>query len=212
MVDKYVIQSYTTSILLKQELDELITLVKPLYLWYSPRATSKKIRERLTRKPSTVVDICFHKERCCGFAVSYDTKVGQFKILFRDGTIIDPNETPKGLYRVLIQHAMNRADPDFLVTRTQNPRVYETLKKLSRNGKIFPDIGGKRPLEDIIEIAQHFCNGKEFNPNTMVVKNVYEGDRFNASYHVSRDLAVKAYFQKILGPKDAFIIVVPVGK
>ena len=205
----YSVKTYITSELTNEEIQCLILLIKPLYLWYSPNSTLEKIQERLTRQFSTVIDVVFHRGYCCGFAVYYTVRKGKYLILFRDGVVLDQKETSKGIYSTLIQLALDRVSPDFMAMRTQNPRVYETMKKFSVNGKIYPSFTVLQPPKEVVKIAKSLCYREKFNFSTFVVKGVYGGDRFYASYHSCRDPEIMKGFKRVLETKDALLIIVP---
>ena len=190
----------------ERQLQELIVLVKPLYTWFSPkRATAENIRARLTRQDTSCVDIIFLEEKVVGWGVYYIREIDNQKILYRDGTIVDPEHGSKGIYHSLIELSLNREAPDHLVTRTQNPRVYESFQKYSQKG-IYPRLDNVIPPQHIQKIAQEI--EPSVDPETLIVRGVYEGDRFQAEYHTSRDPKIKEFFLQKLQPPDAFLLVV----
>ena len=73
---------------------------------------------------------------------------------------------------------------------------------------IYPKTDGTAPPPDVQKIAQEIEPGVD--PATLIVRDVYEGDRFQAEYHTSRDPKIKEFFLQKLQPPDAFLLVVSV--
>lgn len=191
-------------------LQELIELIRPLYTWFSPtRATDSNIRARLTRDPNSQVDIIEYQGKVIAWGVYYTREINNAqKILYRGGTIVDREYTSKGIYHALIQIALEREKPDYLVTRTQNPRVYEAFEKCILVGTvIYPQLDGTIPPPNIQKIAQLVEPNVDLE--TLIVRGLYEGNRFYADYHTSRDPKVQEFFQKKLNPPDAFVVIAP---
>lgn len=207
--EKYIVKSYEATRLDDQELQKLVSLIKPLYLCFYPTSTEERMRERLTRHAATEIDCLFNGEIFCAFGVYYLCEVADKKILFRDGTMVDQNEQSRGLYRLLVQYALDKHSPDFMVTRTQNPRVYEMFKKFSSSGAIYPS-EGIVPPQEVVTIARLMCHEGAFDPETLAAKNVYNRGqgRNDAPFFAVRDQNVARFFGNI-STADAFMVVVP---
>ena len=204
------IVSFKTVNIDEKKLNELILLIKPIYLCFYPSSSEERIRLRLTRNESTVVDLLFVGDKVCAFGIYYFLKIQDKNILFRDGTMVDQNSQSKGYYKSLVQHALDLYAPDFMATRTQNPRVYETLTTFSSTGFIYPN-------EDVLithevgTIADLLCEGEVLDPKTLVVKGVYKQgqDRSEALFWKVRNEKVTRLFKQFLTEFDAFLLVIP---
>lgn len=204
----YTLGSCLTVNLTPKELDRLIALVTPLYLDFSPESTPEKIRGRLTRDPSTAIDLLYKGESLVCFGVYYARKVEEKKICFRDGIVLKEGERNQGFYKEFVQLGLDRYPSDLLMTRTREPRVYKTLRRFAESGGLYPREGSTPPLF-VAEIAQLFCGAKEasdFDPVTLVVKNIHTDEK---PFLKVDDPGIMEFFARYLGPRDAFMVVVP---
>ncbi len=207
-----VIVSYVTDSLGPDELNTLIQLIKSIYLHFYPSSSEERIRLRITRKKTTVVDVLLMDNHVCAFGVYYSQMVQNHKVLFRDGTMVDQAMQSKSYYKLLVKHSIDMSAPDYMVTRTQNPRVYESLKSFSPSGLIYPDVDFHVP-EEISSVASFFHENGEFDRKTLVVKGVYTNGqgRADADFWSVRDQKTVQLFRNFLTEFDAFMLVIPTG-
>jgi len=209
--EEHVVTSYETTNLTDQALNELVNLIGPIYLRFYPSSSKERILKRLRHNKSTVLDLLSVNQTVCAFGIHYLLKIGDKSILFRDGTMVNDSEQSKGYYRLLVQHALDKYSPDFMATRTQNPRVYEMLRKFSATGSIYPS-EGIVPPQGVVIIAHSLCLEGKLDPETLAVKDVYaKGQgREDAQFFLVRDEKVRDFFKRSLAKSDAFIVVVPI--
>jgi hypothetical protein len=207
--DQYAVFSYRTASLSRDEYICLVQMIWDLYIWFAPDSSMTDVYNRLHRNPETYVDVVVDtiSGSCVGFS-AYHTECFEGKhLMFRGGTVV--SDRSKGLYKGLLEHAVQVFAPDFLVAMTQNQRVYESLRSFSSCSCAYPSLDKEVPL-DIQRIAQYFCPVQDFNPESMIVQGVYNSIRKEKSFKTGRDSRVSKMFNTLLGENDGFMVVVPV--
>lgn len=187
------------------EQENLIRRIVDLYQWYEPGASLEVMHERFCHHPGTEVDLLVEDGQVIAFAVTILREIGGERCLFRHGTIVRTDERSRGLYRELMQIALDRHQPDWHACRTQNPRVYEAWQALHAE-RLWPQLLDV-PSEATVQIARVLAGETGFDSATFVVRNVYSYDRSGAEYHACRSPFIHEFFRSRLGIHDAMILV-----
>jgi len=125
-------------------------------------------------------------------------------VMFRGGTIV--RDRSLGLYKKLLEHSVHTFRADVLVTMTQNPRVYESLRSFSAQGIAYPNPEREIP-EPIKRIVRQFCR-VPIDPDTLIANGVYREIRKDQTFKTNKELDVTRMFEA-LGEDDGFFVVVP---
>lgn len=184
--------------------DTLIERIAALYRWYEPGATLEVMHERFCHHRGTEVDLLVDDGQVVAFAVTVLREIEGERCLFRHGTIVRTDERSRGLYRELMQIALDRHDPDWHACRTQNPRVYEAWQAL-HGDRLWPH-PVNAPSDSAVQIARVLAGETIFDPVTFVVRDVYPYDRSGADYHTCRSSSIREFFHSRLGIHDAQIL------
>lgn len=206
-MSSFSIETYRPHEMSKSEMDLLIDVVREPFDWYAPESTNKDILDRLQGNKESYVDVVLLGGVACGFASSYTTQCGEPTVGYRAGTSIMPSARGRGIYKALINLSLDRTDFDYIATRTQNPRVYETLKQFTPEGTIFPQPKIKPPKE-ILEIARATCENGVVEPETLIVRGVHGFVREDRSFMTARSKPIQDFFIQSLGCDDGFMVVV----
>lgn len=198
-------ERYPTHLTDKQ-LRDFLASIEALYRWYSPGSDETRMRRRLTEHAETVVDLIMDGSRVVAFAVNIPLLCPNgASCLFRHGTIITETHRTRGLYRRLLGIALDRCQPQWAATRTQNPRVYETWA--ARFGTGLLPRSDRAPDPDEQAIARFVARDHPtFDPDTFIVQGAYTEDRTGAEYHRCRSPEIQQFFAGRLGPHDAMIL------
>ena len=168
------------------------------------------MKERLFGIPGSVIDLLLEEDHLAAFAITAPKALSNSEVCaWRHGTIIDPEFQSRGLYSQLIQLSLTRDNPQWIATRTQNPRVYETWYKMFGDA-LYPH-PDKTHDPTIQKIGFELAGGKHpFDPTTFVVQRAYTESRSGADYHRCREEWIRNFFEKRLGTHDAIILLVRV--
>lgn len=210
-IGDHYLESYKVSSLIPSEIEDMVAYIRHPYLWFSSESTDEDIRKRLTRHPNTRLNVLSDKKtrECTGFSVFYTENIQGKEVMFRGGTVI--LDRSKGLYKRIIEEDLTHFHADCIVTKTQNPRVFETLRSFSPTNTSFPSFGDMSPPEWVLGLAYQFCEGLNFDPRTFVLKDLYEPLRRDCDFKVTKDPSIGIEFAKRLGERDAFFVVVPLS-
>jgi len=207
----YAVETYEPRRLSEHEMGELVALVHKPFLWFAPGSTYQDIVKRLRGHESSMVDVLLLEGKPCGFGTCAVLECAGASVMYRGGTVIEEFARSKGLYRALIELALERCNPQYLMTRTQNPRVYETFARIAGVKQIFPQANGAIP-DHIVAIAQCCPHDDWIDPATLIVPGVYAGELLeDRSFMTARSDEVQNQFRNHLGPDDAFMVVAEVG-
>jgi GNAT superfamily N-acetyltransferase len=207
----YAVETYESSRLSESEMGKLIALVHKPFLWFAPSSTYADMVKRLKGHESSVVDVLLLEGKPCGFGTCAVLDCAGASVMYRGGTVIEEFARSKGLYRALIELALERCKPEYLMTRTQNPRVYEAFSRTRGVKRIFPQVDGVIP-DHIAAIAQCCPHDDWVDPTTLIVPGVYAGElREDRSFMTARSDEVQSLFRDRLKPDDAFMVVAEVG-
>jgi len=210
-IGEHYLERYKVSSLIPSEIEDMVAYIRRPYLWFSSESTDDGIRKRLTRHPQTRLNILSDKKtrECVGFSVFYTETIQGMEVMFRGGTVI--LDRSKGLYKTIIERDLKHCHSDCIVTKTQNPRVFETLRSFSPTLTTYPSFDENPPPEWVLGLAHRFCEGLNFDPRTFVLKDLYEPLRRDEDFKVTKDPSISAEFKKKLGERDAFFVVVPLS-
>jgi len=193
---------------LKQDaMQSLIEVVREPFMWYAPDSTEEDIYDRLLGNGASWVDVVFQNGEPCGFSVHYAKDIDGSSVDYRGGTSILPFARGKGIYKELINRSLANGNYDYISTRTQNPRVYETLQQFSPSGVIFPHPSRDIPPH-IFEIAEATCESGIVEPDTLAVRGVHGFVRADRSFMTARSKEVQDFFSQNLGRDDGYMVVV----
>ncbi len=184
--------------------EALIERIAALYRWYEPGATLEVMHERFCHQAGTEVDLLVEDDQVIAFGVTVLREIEGVRCLFRHGTIVRTDERSRGLYRELVQIALDRHAPDYHACRTQNPRVYEAW--LAFHGDRLWPHPVNAPSATTARIARVLAGKTDFDPTTFTVRNAYAYDRSGADYHTCRSSSIREFFESRLGIHDAFIL------
>lgn len=147
-------------------------------------------------------------EKIIGFAGIRQLSLKESKVTYRVGTIVDPEHQGRGIYKRLIREGLH-PDSEAMVVRTQNPRVYQSIRSAGIFEEIYPRIDGEEVPRKIYETASEVLEliGKKPNidPQSLIVRGVYGEGLYSEPISCRKD-DVNALFRK-LGRGDGFVIV-----
>lgn len=206
----YEIETFCIRDLSEVEVSEIVKRIKDIHLSFSPSSNQEKIRNRLCKNPGSCIDVITQTEsgECGGYSTYYTEDLGKLRVMFRNATIIGAKHRSRGLYKILLANSIVLGELDFVVTMTQNPRVYETLSSFSPQGIIYPAPGIDLP-EVAQELASQFCKEPGLDRDTLIVRGVYERINKDPDFKKVRTSAVEHFFAESLGQSDGFFIIMP---
>lgn len=147
-------------------------------------------------------------EKIIGFAGIRQLILERIKITYRVGTIVDPNHQGKGLYKRLICECLH-PDSEAMVVRTQNPRVYQSIRSTGIFDRIYPGVDGKEVPREIFETASEVLEliGEKpiSDPLRLIVRGAY-GDGLYGEPISCRSDDVNELFRQ-LGKGDGYVII-----
>lgn len=132
-----------------------------------------------------------------------------FSILYLSGIIVDPDHQGKGISSSLLGIVMEDFNPQLLAARTQNPVMYESIRRSC--GKVYPADSIIPPV-DIQTVGQFIAVDKlnmvNYDQVSMLGKGTY-GSCLYGSEPVSRNSIMEYWFkgEVDLSNGDAMIIV-----
>jgi uncharacterized repeat protein (TIGR04076 family) len=182
-------------------------MVDEVFNWYAPESGEKEIFSLLRGKGDSFVDVVLRDGQPCGFLATEYSQVKGYVVCYHIGVSIHEQDRQNGLYRLLTNRALARERVDFIAARTQNPALYESLRRqVKQVGQIYP-ADGVDPPPIVIEIGKTFCTSDELEPNALIVRRAYGHVREDRSYMKARDQSLNAYFAANLERNDGFIVV-----
>lgn len=187
-------------------LAQLVDAVRESVHWYAPGMSDPEIVQLLTSREGAAVDVVRLDEKAIGFFASATTRVAGRKVCFHIAVSILPAGRGRHLYEQLARKALLRESCDYIVARTQNPAVYESMRKLSPVGEIYPAPGAE-PDVKVHEVAQSLSS-LPVESGTLIVRNAHGFARQDRSYMKSRNPETDAFFAENLGRDDGFMVVV----
>lgn len=151
--------------------------------------------------------------KTCGSIIAYavfdNLKMNDTNILYLSGIMISPDHQGQGLGGRLIKLALAKFQAKYLVARTQNPVMYESVRRCC--GHVFPNESGNPP-QDIVEVGQFIAteklNMKNYNQISMLAKGTYGSSLYGVkpiSIHHEMDHWFKTQIN--LDHGDAMIVV-----
>jgi GNAT superfamily N-acetyltransferase len=143
------------------------------------------------------------------FALANDTLVafaifdcdGERSALYLHGIIVHNDYQGLGLSKRMIQTAIEHYGPSFLVARTHNPRMFETIAAFACNEQsFFPNLKGHVPddIRKVVGQRDQTVGADE----ELIIKNLYPDEKVSQSTRNRYD----TLFQK-LGKHDAYVVV-----
>jgi len=112
-------------------------------------------------------------ERGIAFRTYTSFEVNGKKILYVEGTAVDPAFQSKGFYQAFSKAIISSGNYDYVTSRTQNPVVITAMTKVF--GQVAPI--NKKPNKEekqICEILARRLNmNGEYNPQTLLCKGIY---------------------------------------
>jgi hypothetical protein len=107
-------------------------------------------------------------EHIVGFSAYKRFALPEGTVLHCNGTVLERAVHRRGLYTVAKLLALSAERADFVTLRTQNPVIYDIIKKLAC--KVYPDV--KEAPETIRRVAA-YIGGELMEPDTFVARGFY---------------------------------------
>jgi|GEM_PF-2221027 len=143
------------------------------------------------------------------FTVLRCWNVNSVPVLYLSGMIVAPAHQSKGVSSALLGDTIRQHCPQFLVARTQNPVMYESIARVCRS--VFPN-GRSRSPQEVVSIAEFVAREKlgmnDFSPSTMTEVGTY-GCCLYGQEPRSRHHEIENWFKSAVCPQrgDSMIVV-----
>lgn len=188
---------------------EIVSQVRPAFLWYSPGSDDAKIAKKLFDESESEVEVYQEGSEVAGFGILCMKSIVKAKVLFRHGTVIMEPFRSSGQYQQIVKGSLERhkynPEIQWTSTRTKNPRVYRCWHKILKEN-LYP-APGCMPDQEMQNIALQIVeNDPSFDPKKLIIRNAYRKDRTGAEYYTCREQWIIDFFQKNLGEHDAFLL------
>ena len=200
------IEIYKTSILSSIFFENLCLEIQPIFVEFSPSGHNLlTIKNKFTKKPNQYLMVARENNSIVGFCSFYETNQYGLRVMNFSGTVISQPFHSQGLFKELIKKGINCIHADVLVTCSQNPRVYESLRKFTCS--IIPDILTPYNYDQkLLCIMLEHCKRDSFDDNTIgLLKNYYSRDNIAGDSRTTRSGLSQKIFT-VLGDKDAIVV------
>lgn len=202
----YTAHAFRPHLMTDQDMQALAQMVWEPFDWYAPGSSEQDIFDLLRGNGASRVDVALRDGQPCGFLATEISVVDGYTICYHIGVSILEQDRRQGLYKMLTDRALAGQDVDYMVARTQNPAVYETMQRYALQAEIYPSPGIEQPRH-ITAIARALCTLDSFEPRRLIVRNAHGFVREGRDYMKAKDPTINWFFGQLLGRDDGFMVV-----
>ncbi|MCB9808933.1 hypothetical protein H6776_00875 [Candidatus Nomurabacteria bacterium] len=149
-------------------------------------------------------NVLYHNETPIGHSMYYIEKTQWGTIMYRWNTNLLFDYQGLGLYKPLIEHSLEplRSKIDFLVFKTQNPRVLSGLSKIA-GGQAYPDYSkpDMKISEEIRDMASYYAGGKKLSNHLVLRHPVYAQLNPSKDFHSTSNVELKNFMESAMGAR-----------